>query len=107
MSAAALIGPAIRIKGQVTAKEPLTIAGTVDGSIAVEGHPVTIAAGGRISANIVADEIVVGGDVKGQLDANTRIRVHETANIEGNLTAPKVSLADGAKFHGKVQTSKK
>ena len=107
MSAAALIGPAIRIKGQVTAREPLTIAGTVDGSIDVSGHPVTIAAGGRISANIVADEIVVGGDVKGQLDANVRIRVNETANVEGDMKAPKVSVADGAKFQGKVQTAAK
>src|SRR5262245_46862599 len=107
MSATALIGPAIRIKGQVTAREPLTIAGSVDGSIAVEGHPVTIAAGGRISANIVADEIVVGGDVKGQLDANVRIRVNETATIEGNMTAPKVSVADGAQFTGKVKVATK
>jgi cytoskeletal protein CcmA (bactofilin family) len=107
MSAVAFVGPAIRIKGQVIAREPLTIAGTVDGSIAVEGHPVTIAAGGRIVANIVADEIVVGGDVKGQLDASTRIRVNETATIEGDMTAPKVSVADGAKFQGKVKTANK
>ena len=107
MSAVALIGPAIRIKGQVTAREPLTIAGSVDGTIDVQGHPVTIAAGGRIQANIIANEIVVGGEVKGQLDASERIRVNETASIEGNMKAPKVSVADGAKFQGKVETAKK
>jgi cytoskeletal protein CcmA (bactofilin family) len=107
MSAAALIGPAIRIKGQVTAREPLTIAGSVDGSIDVSGHAVTIAAGGQVSANITADEIVVGGDVKGQLDATARIRVNETATIQGDMKAPKVSVADGAQFQGKVQTAQK
>ena len=107
MSAAALIGPAIRIKGQVTAREPLTIAGSVDGTIDVQGHPVTISAGGRITASIVANEIVVGGEVKGQLDATERIRVNETASIEGNMKAPKVSVADGARFQGKMETSGK
>ena len=107
MSAAALIGPAIRIKGQVTAREPLTIAGSVEGSIDVSGHHVTIVAGGQVSANVIADEIVVGGDVKGQLDATARIRVNETATIKGDMKAPKVSVADGAQFQGKVQTAQK
>ena len=106
MSAAALIGPAIRIKGQVTAREPLTIAGTVDGSIAVEGHALTIAPGGQVTANLVAPEIVVGGHVDGNLDATTRILVRDTASIEGDLTAPKVAMEDGARFHGKVTMGK-
>jgi len=105
MSTAALIGPAVQIKGQVTAKEPLTIAGRVDGSINVDGYPVTIAAGGQITANIAAPEIIVGGDVNGQLDASVRISVRETAHVEGNMTAPKVSVAEGARCHGKVQTA--
>lgn len=105
MTTAALIGPAVLIKGQVTAREPLTIAGRVDGSITVDGHPLTIAAGGKISANLAAPEIVVGGEVNGHLDATVRITVRDTATIEGDMTAPKVSLADGAKFHGRVRTA--
>ena len=107
MSTAALIGPAIQIKGQVTAREPLTIAGRVDGSVDVDGHPLTIAAGGHITANITAPEIVVGGEVNGQLDATVSITVRETAKIEGDMNAPKVSVADGAKYHGRVTTSER
>jgi cytoskeletal protein CcmA (bactofilin family) len=104
MSTAALIGPAIQIKGQVTAREPLTIAGRVDGTVSVDGHSLTIVAGGHISANITAPEIVVGGEVNGDIDATVRITVRETARIEGDMNAPKVSVADGAKYRGRVRT---
>ena len=104
---AAQIGPSIRIKGEVTACEPLTIAGHVDGTVAVEGHPLTIVAGGQVTADLVAHTIVVGGTVNGRLSAGTRIVVRETANIEGDLSAPSVSLAAGATVHGHVQTAER
>lgn len=105
MDTAAQIGASIRIKGEVTASEPLTIAGHVDGSIEVSGHPLTIVAGGRISATLLADTIVVAGAVTGLLHAGARIVVRETAVIEGDLTAPAVSVADGAAVHGRVETT--
>ncbi len=105
MDIGAHIGPSIRIKGEVTAKEPLTIAGHVDGTIEVEGHPLTIAAGGAVTATMVAHTIVVGGSVSGSMSAVSRIVVSETAVIDGDLSAPAVSLADGAVVRGRVETS--
>ena len=107
MDTPAHIGPSIRIKGEITASEPLTIAGIVDGSVEVQGHPLTIVAGGRVSATLVADTIVVGGSVNGRLNAGARIVVRDTATIEGDLSAPTVSLADGATVHGRVQTAER
>lgn len=104
MDAAAHIGPSIRIKGEVTAREPLTIAGHVDGSVTVEGHSLTIVPGAQVTATVAADTIVVAGTVKGRLNAGSRIMVRETATIEGDLTAPSVSLADGATVHGRIET---
>ena len=107
MDTVAQIGPSIRIKGEVTAQEPLTISGHVDGTIAIDGHALTIAAGGRVSATIVAHTIVIGGEVSGRMDAGARIIVCETARIEGDLSAPAVSLADGARIRGRVQTAER
>lgn len=107
MDTAAQIGPSIRITGEVTASEPLTVAGHVDGSIQVDGHPLTITAGGHASASLVADTVVVGGTVRGRVSAGARIIVRETAVIEGDLTAPAVSLADGASVRGRVETAER
>ena len=107
MDVPAHIGASITLKGEITASEPLTIAGQVEGSVNVSGHALTIAAGSHISATVTADAIVVAGHVKGKLTAGTRIVLRETASVEGEAAAPLVSIADGAVVQGRIETSKK
>lgn len=104
MNGTAHIGPTISIKGEVTSQEPLTIAGHVDGSVEVVGHVLTIAEGGTANATLLASTIVVSGTVQGSLCANDKIIVSETAVIEGDLAAPALKLADGAKVQGRIDT---
>ena len=104
MNGTAHIGSTISIKGEVTSQEPLTIAGHVDGSVEVVGHVLTIAEGGKATANLLATSIVVSGAVEGSLCANDRIVVSETAVVEGDLAAPAVRVADGARVQGRIDT---
>lgn len=97
------IGASIHIKGEVTAKEPLTVSGRVDGSIDVGGHQLIITEAGQIAADIVAHTIVVGGHVTGTLSADGSIIVQRTATIEGDLSAPSVSVDDGAQLQGRFE----
>jgi cytoskeletal protein CcmA (bactofilin family) len=99
----AYIGPSIHITGEVAADEPLTIAGRVTGPIRVSGHMLTIEAGARTEADITAETIVTSGDSYGCLTATVRIVVGGTATIEGSLSAPAISVADGALVHGRVE----
>jgi cytoskeletal protein CcmA (bactofilin family) len=103
MEAAAQIGPSIHIKGKVSAKEPLTIAGHVTGSINVTGHSLIVTDSGRIAADINAHTIVIGGSVNGKLCADARIVVRETANFAGDLSAPAISVDDGALVQGRFE----
>jgi cytoskeletal protein CcmA (bactofilin family) len=105
MSTSAHIGASIRIKGEVTASEPLTIAGNIDGSVEVQGHAVTIMESGRLTATVQADAIVIAGNVSGLLNAVTRVSVRDTAVIDGDISAPAVSLAEGAIVHGRIETA--
>ena len=104
MNGTAHIGPTISIKGEVRSEEPLTIAGHVDGSVEVVGHALTIAESGTATAALLASTIVVSGAVHGSLCANDRIVVSETAVIEGDLAAPTVRVADGARMQGRIDT---
>ena len=99
------IGPSIHIKGVVTADESLTIAGRLDGTVEVNGHALTVAMGGQLTAKVTADTIIVRGGVNGNLTAHARIVVDETAQIEGDLQSPALSIADGALVHGIVETT--
>ncbi len=104
MDLIARLGSTIQIKGEVTSREALVIAGKVEGTINVEGHALTLEPGGRLDANIIAQTIVIAGTVKGSLTAEARIVVKETASIEGALSAPAISLAEGATVSGKIDT---
>ena len=104
MDSIARIGSSIQIKGEVTAREPLVIAGKVEGTVDVEGHALTLDPGGRLDATVIAQNLVIAGTVKGSLTAEARIVVKDTAAIEGELSAPAISLMEGATFNGKIDT---
>lgn len=99
------IGPTIRIKGEVAAEEPLVIAGQVDGAVTASGHEVTVAEGGNVKADVTADRIIVNGAVHGRLTANSVIFVRATGRVEGELSAPAVSLAEGAYVCARVEAT--
>jgi cytoskeletal protein CcmA (bactofilin family) len=103
MDTCAQIGPSIRIKGDVTAHEPLTIAGHVDGTIDVSGHLLTVTQAAQIMADVVAHTIVVAGTISGRVIADGRIVVEHTAAIDGEMSAPIVKVDDGAQLHGRCE----
>jgi len=99
---AANIGPSIVIKGEVLAKEPISVAGRVEGRILVEAHGVTIAQGAHVSGDVIAAAIVVAGTLEGTLAADGRIQLLDTAVVEGDIEAPRIAVHDGALVRGKV-----
>ena len=107
MDIAARIGPSIRIKGEVHSAEPLVVAGHIDGTIEVTGHPLTISPSGSIEATVGADTIVVSGKASGLLTATGRVIIKDTATVDGDVSAPIVSLAEGATVNGRIETAQK
>ena len=102
MQQGAHIGPSVIIKGEVSAQEPVTVSGRVDGSIDAPGQLVTILAGAHVTADIAAGAIVVAGMVKGALVAENRIALQAGADVTGDLEAPRVAVEDGARVSGKA-----
>lgn len=98
----AVIGNSIRIQGEVTGDEDLTIQGYVDGSVNLDQHAVTVGPDGEVDADIVARVITVEGEVTGDLTGEEQVIVRSSARVEGDITAPRVVLEDGAHFRGGV-----
>jgi len=101
-SRTATIGSAITIDGEVSGDEDLLIQGRVDGSIDLEEHTVTVGSDGRVTASIVARVVTVEGRVDGDIEARERIVLRSSSRVEGDITAPRVVLEDGARFRGGV-----
>ncbi|MEX2472001.1 MAG: polymer-forming cytoskeletal protein [Gemmatimonadota bacterium] len=98
----ATIGPSISIKGDVTGSEDLLIQGQVDGSVSLGKHAVGVGSEGRVKANIIGRVITIEGRVEGDLTAEEQIVLRGSAQVHGDIKAPRVVLEDGATFRGLV-----
>ena len=99
---ASILGPTVRIKGELTAAEDLVIHGQIEGSVGPAPR-VTIGPDAHVTADVIADVIVVEGRVDGDLKAQVSIAVRPRANVRGNLEAPVVNIAEGETFNGGVR----
>lgn len=105
--ASAVIGESITIQGDLAGKEDLTILGRVQGKIDVEGNSVTIGQSGFVKADVYGKSVFVEGRVEGNLFGGEQIVLRSTGDVRGNLTAPRVSLEDGAQFKGAIDMEPK
>ena len=99
----AWIGKAVRVEGKVISEEDLTIDGDVEGSIELGGHSLTIGQEARIRADLVAKTVTISGKVNGNVRAVDKVDLRATGSVDGNITAPRFVMTEGATVIGKVQ----
>jgi cytoskeletal protein CcmA (bactofilin family) len=95
-------GQSVVIKGTISAGENLEIAGRVEGSIEVRDHLLTIAPNAQVFASVSAKSVSVAGAVTGEVRATDRIEVRRNGSVEGDVSAPRVAMEEGAVFHGRI-----
>ena len=98
---ASVFGATLRFKGELHAEEDFVLQGRIEGSIH-HTQNLTIGTDGVVKGDSRARTIVVEGTVEGDLYALESISIRQTAKVQGNLLAPRVSIADGANFNGKI-----
>jgi cytoskeletal protein CcmA (bactofilin family) len=101
------IGKSVVIKGELNGSEDLTIEGHVEGKIELRDHVLTIGPNGKIKAELNAKSIVVLGEVIGNVTATEKVDIRENGSVEGDITAPRVAIAEGAHFRGSVDMQNK
>jgi cytoskeletal protein CcmA (bactofilin family) len=103
----AWISGSIVVKGDVVSDEDLVIDGQIHGSIELGNHSLTIGAGADVIADLAANSVTISGNVKGNVMGNARVELKSTARVEGDITAPKFVMEEGATLVGKVDTGEK
>ena len=73
------------------------------GKIDVKGHNILIERSGHLEADISANDIIIKGYVKGNMNAQGKILIHSTARMIGDIKASTVSIMEGAQFKGSIQ----
>ena len=96
------IGKSVVIKGELSGSVDLTIEGQVEGKIELRQHVLTVGCHGKITAQVFAKAVVVMGEVHGNITATDKINIRENGSVDGDLTAPRVAIAEGAHFRGSI-----
>lgn len=99
---AAWIGESLVVQGKVISTQDLTIDGQVEGTIELGNHGLTIGAGAAIKADLVAKTVTISGAVTGNVTATEKVDLRATAVIDGDITAPRLVMVEGAIVRGRV-----
>jgi cytoskeletal protein CcmA (bactofilin family) len=96
-----VIARSCEIEGVLSGSGDVNIQGRFKGKVEGSGK-LLIAESGRADARLHARNIVVAGTVKGDVSADEKIELQPSAQLRGNITAPRILIQEGATFEGQV-----
>lgn len=96
-----VISKGILIDGELTGSEPVFVEGVVKGRIDLDSS-VTIGPSGLVEADIYGDEVEINGQVTGSVTARDRAEIKTDGRMVGDIKAPRILIADGAGFKGRI-----
>ena len=91
--------------GELSFKKSLQINGYFEGEIASGGF-LAIGEGAVVKANIKVKTVILMGTVYGNIEAMSRLEIHSTGKLYGNIRTAKLQIADGVVFEGTCEMIK-
>jgi cytoskeletal protein CcmA (bactofilin family) len=91
------LGKETSFNGVLRFKESLKIDGSFEGEIESPGF-LFIENGATVKANIKVGSVVVGGIVRGNIEASERLEMLTTGKVFGNIRTAKLNIAVGVVF---------
>lgn len=101
-----VLGPTLHFKGELYGEEDLEFQGQLEGSIE-HTRSLSIGKEGGVTGNIRAKFVIVEGRVDGDIYASESVSIRQSAKVVGNIFAPRVGIADGANFSGRIDMNHK
>lgn len=96
------IGNSVLIKGDIIGKSDVRVAGTVNGSINIEGELI-IERTGRIEGEIKTISSVIAGSIKGNIECKEKLVLESSSQFVGNIKTKQLIIQEGAIFQGNCQ----
>ncbi len=103
----AWLGPDLEVTGKISGNEDLRIDGTVEEPISLRCYRLTVGRRAKVTAEVVAREVVVYGKVYGNLRARDRIEIKKGGSVVGDLTTARILIEDGAYLKGNLEIERR
>jgi cytoskeletal protein CcmA (bactofilin family) len=97
------LGASLKIKGEISGNEDLRLDSQFEGSISLGGFRLTIGPSSRVDGEIVAREVVVLGEVKGNISARDKLEIKKGSTVVGDLSTARIMIEEGAYFKGSIE----
>jgi cytoskeletal protein CcmA (bactofilin family) len=95
----------MRIIGDCETEGAVRVEGAVEGNIKAQ-KAVVVGQAGTVEGDIVTQDAVISGTVKGTIRAESRLEVQATSRITGEVIAHRIQLEEGAVLNGTIQMGK-
>jgi len=102
----AFLGRETEFEGKLSFTGAVRIDGRFTGEILTEGTLI-IGETAVVECDIHAAQIVISGEVCGNIVAENKIEIHAPGKVFGNLQTPIVIIDEGVVFEGNCQMNKK
>ena len=101
-NASAHIGKTVVIRGEVKGSEDLIVDGRIEGTVSLSESRLTIGPNANVAADLSAKDVLVLGQVQGNISATGRVELRSGCVVEGDIRALRLAIEDNAIFRGKV-----
>jgi cytoskeletal protein CcmA (bactofilin family) len=98
-----LIGKSVAIRGELSGTEDLFLDGVFDGSVSLPESRLTIGPNAHVTAELHVRDLIVFGSVDGNVHATGRIELRQTAVVNGDIIASRLSIEESASVRGRVE----
>lgn len=96
-----ILSEGMTIDGNIEAQGSVRIDGVVQGRVAVQG-PLELGPTAQITSDVQGSKVTIAGAVEGNVEGKERVDILAGGKLNGNVRAPRLTIADGAVFRGKV-----
>ncbi len=101
---AGLIDHGTELKGELNFKGSFRIEGYFQGKINSDSMLI-VGEKGKVEADVKVGQLIINGEIKGNLQARDRIEVHSKGRVFGTLITPRLVVEEGAYLEATCQTT--
>ncbi len=98
-----LIGKSVSIRGELTGSEDLFLDGKFEGTVTLTDSRLTIGPNAAVTADLHVRDLIVFGLLDGNVHATGRIELRQSAVVNGDIFASRLSIEESASIRGRVE----
>ncbi len=100
-----LLSKEVKIEGDIQGNEDLQVDGQLKGSVKLAGD-IFVGPTGIIEADVEADNVVVQGQITGNVLARKQLQIQSSGKLLGDCIAQTIDIKEGALFEGRSKMIK-